>query len=99
MDANYVNLQGEVLDFMEATEALKAIDLAALKSGANRLEGDDSLGKLARRLRELVCGPSGFMLQATSLQKWAPAFGQLQQHHDCSSSFSDCRTWVRKLST
>jgi hypothetical protein len=99
MDANYVNFQGEVLDFLQGTEALKGIDLAVLKSGTNRLEGVDSLGKLARRLRELVCGPSGFMLQAMNLQKWAPAFGQLQQHHECSSSFSDYRAWVSKVST
>jgi hypothetical protein len=50
MDANYVNFQGEVLDFLQGTEALKGIDLAVLKSGTNRLEGVDSLGKFSKKI-------------------------------------------------
>ena len=99
MDVFHVNLQSELLDLIEDVQALKAIDLIVLQSEAQRLEGVDPLGKLARRLRELVCGPTGFMLQATNLPRWAPAFAHLQQQQDCSASFSDCITWVRKVST
>ena len=99
MDVFHVNLQSELLELIEDVQALKAIDLIVLKSEAQRLEGVDPLGKLARRLRELVCGPTGFMLQATNLPRWAPAFAHLQQQQDCSASFSDYVTWVRKVST
>ena len=61
------------------------------------LAGDDLLGKLARRLRNLVCGEAGHMLQKNNIHKYAPAFAYLQQEYKCSASFADYVHWVRRV--
>ena len=99
MEEHYANLPSYVSDFLADAQALKAIDLTVLKAEISQLEGVHPLGKLARRLRELVCGSNGFMLQPINLLKWAPAFAQLQHEQECSASFSDYKTWVNKVST
>ena len=99
MEEHDADLPNYVSDFLADAQALKAIDLTFLKAEIRQLEGVHPLGKLARRLRELVCGSSGFMLQPINLVKWAPAFAQLQHEQECSASFSDYKTWVNKVST
>jgi hypothetical protein len=81
MDEHYANLPSYVSD------------LTVLNAGVRQLEGVHPLGKLARRLRELVCGSNGFLLQSINVLKWAPAFAQLQHE------FSDYKAWVNKVGT
>jgi len=89
LDEHYANLPSDVSDFLADAQALKAIDLTVLKAEIRQLEGVHPLGKLARRLRELVCGSNGFLLQSINVLKWAPAF----------ASFSDYKAWVNNVST
>jgi hypothetical protein len=99
MDEHYANFPSDISDFLADTQALKAIELTVLKAETRQREGYHPLGQLARRLRQLVCGSNRFMMKPTNLPKWAPAFAQLQQEQECSASFSDYMTWVKKVSS
>jgi hypothetical protein len=80
-------------------QMLGEINLEDMIQEHRPLYGDDSLGKLAKRLRHLVCGQSGFMLQPSQVRKWAPAFAYLQQQHEFGASFSDYTAWVNRVAS
>jgi hypothetical protein len=60
----------------------------------------DTLGKLAHRLRTLVCSDQGFMRQNAQLLVWAPAFAGLQAVglHGRVASFDDYKIWLSRVS-
>jgi hypothetical protein len=78
--------------------ALRVQNLAALTS--RHPKGMDALGKLAHRLRMLVCSEEGFMRQSAQLRIWAPAFAGLQAVgvHRRVASFDDYKAWLLRVS-
>ena len=97
MSEHYASSDTELSVFLQDTQALKEVSLETLSVESRPVAGNDLLGKLARRLRILVCGENGYMLQKENVCRWAPAFAYLQQEHDFSASFSDYVHWVRRV--
>jgi hypothetical protein len=97
MSEHYASSDTELSVFLQDARALKEVSLETLSVESRPVAGNDLLGKLARRLRILVCGENGYMLQKENVCRWAPAFAYLQQEHDFSASFSDYVHWVRRV--
>jgi hypothetical protein len=93
----YASEDNGILALYSDLEGLTQVPLQAMAKEARPVAGDDLLGKLARRLRNLVCGEGGYMLQKNNIHKYAPAFAYLQQECKCSASFADYIHWVRRV--
>jgi hypothetical protein len=93
----YASEDNGILALYSDLEGLSQGPLQAMAKEARPVAGDDLLGKLARRLRNLVCGEGGYMLQKNNIHKYAPAFAYLQQECKCSASFADYIHWVRRV--
>ena len=93
----YATDDNAVLAFYRDLEGLKSEPLQDMTKEIRPLAGDDLLGKLARRLRNLVRGEAGHMLQKNNIHKYAPAFAYLQQEYKCSASFADYVHWVHRV--
>ena len=99
LERSHGNFDGDTATLLSDIQLLSAINLEDMLREQRPVYGDDALGKLAKRLRHLVCGKSGFMLHQSQVRKFAPAFAYLQQQHDFGASFSDYTAWVGRVAS